>query len=857
MRRGITFLAVIAVLLVLCGGLWARPATPYEAELVVTGWLRTDARPLDAALGRNVLDVETVTGDHGELIYYVVHLDPSGFVIVSADDRVEPIIAFADDGTFEPSPAGPLGAMAANDLTGRIAAVDNTVGLLAAAPGGHQAKWRDLIDIGETPEPAFELMGLGSVSDVRVAPLLTSRWGQMQVCGNPCYNYYTPNNYPAGCVATAMAQVMRYHEYPPAGTGIGRRQSWIVVDGNPQSATTRGGDGNGGPYRWSLMLDRPGCNATVAQREAIGALCYDAGVASEMNYTADGSGATATTAQAALLHTFTYSNAVVAWNQNENIDIGMDDIINPNLDAAHPVILGIARDEYGHAIVCDGYGYAGATLYHHVNMGWDGYDDAWYNLPNINSNPYYESVFEVIYNVFTSGSGEIISGRVLDPSGNPVVGAAVEAEGDGGPFTAVADSRGVYALEKVKSYTTYTVQATAEGYRFSTRTVRTGTSRDDSIRSGNKWGIDFTGTDACRYTATEDFETGDFTRLPWEHSGACDWTVTSAQKRSGTYSARSGPARNRESTTLHLTQDCNDGEIVFSVKVSCESDWDYLTFSIDAVEMDEWSGERDWEEVSFPVTAGVREFEWTYWKDGSGSGGEDCAWIDDISLPITACPEPEPTPPPGPEPSPDDGLVGWWKLDEHSGNIATDSSGNGNHGFLRGDTQWVSGKIGNAVEFDGDGDYVDTGYATDLPVWTVCAWVKSPSAPSSNSASGPVHRERNYQLNWNHQDPTFRGAAALNVGGIWHAASFGRLDADTWYHLAATYNRQTLKSYKNGVLITSNSLPSGDPYPERGTLKFGSHSIYVAYFTGTVDDVHVYEKALTAEEINEIMTPTP
>jgi hypothetical protein len=348
--------------------------------------------------------------------------------------------------------------------------------------------------------------------------------------------------------------------------------------------------------------------------------------------------------------------------------------------------------------------------------------------------------------------------------------------------------------------------------------------------------------------AVEDFETNDFKKLPWEHEGDSYWTTTSWGKHSGNYSAQAGSIDHDESTTLKVTLNCAAGEITFYHKVSSESTYDYLKFYIDGVEKDTWSGEEDWAEVSFPVTAGTRTFEWTYSKDGSDSSGDDTAWIDDIVFPVQV--QEPPTPPP---PTPTPNLVGWWKFDEGSGTTAFDSSGNENYGSLRGGPQWVAGKIGGALEFDGRDDYVDTGYAADLPVWTICTWVISPDAPSGAMPSGPVHREKNYQINWNHDDTTFRGAAGLHVGGIWYAASFGQLEANTWYQLAATYNRQVLKSYKNGVIITSSSAPSGNPSPEGGTLKFARHSIWPQYFGGTIDDVRIYNKALTLEEIRQAM----
>jgi len=76
---------------------------------------------------------------------------------------------------------------------------------------------------------------------------------------------------------------------------------------------------------------------------------------------------------------------------------------------------------------------------------------------------------------------------------------------------------------------------------------------------------------------------------------------------------------------LQVTLDCSDGDVAFYCKVSSESGSDYLKFYIDGVKQGEWSGEQDWAEVSFTVTAGIRTFEWTYSKDGSESVVDDTA----------------------------------------------------------------------------------------------------------------------------------------------------------------------------------------------------------------------------------------
>ncbi len=133
---------------------------------------------------------------------------------------------------------------------------------------------------------------------------------------------------------------------------------------------------------------------------------------------------------------------------------------------------------------------------------------------------------------------------------------------------------------------------------------------------------------------SEGFETGDFSKLPWEHGGNADWTVTHLDKLSGKYSTKAGAVNNDESTTLQVKLDCMSGNIAFYCKVSSETGFDYLQFYIDGVEKGKWSGEEDWIEVSFSVTAGVRTFKWTYSKDGSVSEGDDTAWIDDIALPV-------------------------------------------------------------------------------------------------------------------------------------------------------------------------------------------------------------------------------
>ena len=202
------------------------------------------------------------------------------------------------------------------------------------------------------------------------------------------------------------------------------------------------------------------------------------------------------------------------------------------------------------------------------------------------------------------------------------------------------------------------------------------------------------------------------------------------------------------------------------------------------------------------------------------------------------------------------GLVVAYGFEEGSGTTTQDHSGNGNNGTLVNGVGWVAGQVGQAVNFDGTNDYVETGNTANLPNWTISGWVRGLAAPSSANASGPIHRDSNYTISWNHQSAAFRGAAAVQVGGTWHAASFGPLLANTWYYLAATYDGQTLRAYKDGALITSNTAPAGAPTSEPDSLKLGRHNTNAQFFRGTVDEVRVYNRALSLEEIqNDMVTP--
>ncbi|MEO6759987.1 MAG: C25 family peptidase C-terminal domain-containing protein, partial [Saprospiraceae bacterium] len=132
----------------------------------------------------------------------------------------------------------------------------------------------------------------------------------------------------------------------------------------------------------------------------------------------------------------------------------------------------------------------------------------------------------------------------------------------------------------------------------------------------------------------ETFESHNYASYPWVQSGNKPWIISSPTAYTGTYSSRSGGILNNQKSIMQLSLNIiADGTIGFARKVSCETDYDFLYFRIDGVEVEKWSGELPWAEVTYPVTAGIHAFSWSYEKDAIGAQGSDHAWVDDVVLP--------------------------------------------------------------------------------------------------------------------------------------------------------------------------------------------------------------------------------
>ena len=199
---------------------------------------------------------------------------------------------------------------------------------------------------------------------------------------------------------------------------------------------------------------------------------------------------------------------------------------------------------------------------------------------------------------------------------------------------------------------------------------------------------------------------------------------------------------------------------------------------------------------------------------------------------------------------PDPGIVGLWHLD---GN-ANDSSGNGNDGTVIG-ASFVSGKFDEGLSFDGINDYVqvdDDDTLSTGTALTVEAWVKPAATPSGLEMVvgkwNDGYREYEVML----FDGKVRFYAYSSVPGITYAESSTTLSVDMWYHVAGVYNGSNLQVYINGSpdgspTAFTASIPNTDAKLTIGAQYWGD--VWGRHFTGLIDEVRIWDVALTAEQI--------
>jgi len=207
--------------------------------------------------------------------------------------------------------------------------------------------------------------------------------------------------------------------------------------------------------------------------------------------------------------------------------------------------------------------------------------------------------------------------------------------------------------------------------------------------------------------------------------------------------------------------------------------------------------------------------------------------------------------------------VAHWKLDDGSGFTAIDSVG-GNDATLNGNPDWTTGIAGGALEFDGSGDYATTdNNFTPPPVGTVLFWMKVPGSPASHG------RILGLDDTWEIRHVTTGTPDGIPYGLVFDLGVTGvntefvttvTVDTpDQWYFVAATYDtdNDAYAVYLDGVLHKSGTYPSALAVPAANPLSLGTRTGSSNYFDGTLDDVRIYDYALSASAIADLYAANP
>lgn len=319
-----------------------------------------------------------------------------GWVIIAANDAVTPILAYSETGHFRTDnmPSNIRHWMGKYDLFIKRIETD---GVEAAEET--KAEWRALRTGVRKAQTAAV-----------VGPLIQTQWDQEAPYNKLCPGTGTNKAY-TGCVATAMAQVMKYWEWPVNGTGSHSYKpldvnnpynSWGMPNYSTRYPDTISADFGNTTYDWENMKNSYSGSATTAQKTAVATLMFHCGVATEMMYgnNADGGSGTYTlnygdwdtndNAQNAFFRFFKYKKPVgyvrdglkyggetyyKKWS-----DADWTAMVKEELDKQHPILYGGASDEGGHSFICDGYDNEGKF---HFNWGWSGWNDGYFTLSNL------------------------------------------------------------------------------------------------------------------------------------------------------------------------------------------------------------------------------------------------------------------------------------------------------------------------------------------------------------------------------------------------------------------------------------------------------------------------------------------
>lgn len=368
------FVTMVVALILCCPAFAAQVSQQTAASVALNYFKLNSTNNTGATLTTNLVYTKKETD--GTIDFYVFDITPvKGFVIVTGQENTEPVIGYSTESNFDLAAMQNTGL---GDWMNTAAAKITTVQRLQIQPDNYvQTQWASLI----------AGVNANSSRAGTVGPLLTTTWNQ-----EPYYNALCPYNSTdaqrcvTGCVATAMAQIMRYWKYPAQGTG-----SYSYNDAQPNFSNNYGvQSANFGAttYNWNNMP-----NSISAANNDVATLCYQAGVAVAMDYGDDnqgGSGAAVLSiqsgggpcAQKAYSIYFGYNaSAMQGVLQANYTSTAWITLIQNELNAGRVIqYQGFDPGAGGHTWVCDGYQ---STSMFHMNWGWGGYGNGYFSLSSL------------------------------------------------------------------------------------------------------------------------------------------------------------------------------------------------------------------------------------------------------------------------------------------------------------------------------------------------------------------------------------------------------------------------------------------------------------------------------------------